>query len=82
LHVFYAADFVDTARPPTAYSRINSACHTNTTVHVSLTAWLLNLLMILMPACLTHHKPGTAVIHLCTLCTLGFHSALYSSLYR
>jgi len=38
-HTFYVADFVDTARPPTAYSRTESACHTNTTVHISLTAW-------------------------------------------
>ena len=37
-HAFYAADFVDTARPPTAYSRTDSVCHTNTTVHISLTA--------------------------------------------
>ena len=30
-HAFYAADFVDTARLPPAYSRTDSACHTNTT---------------------------------------------------
>jgi len=28
----------DTARPPTVYSRADSECHTNTTVHISLTA--------------------------------------------
>jgi len=39
-HAFYAADFVDTARPPTAYSRTDSARHTNTMVNISLTAWL------------------------------------------
>jgi len=38
-HEFYAADFVDTARQPTAHSRKDSECHTNTTVHISLTAW-------------------------------------------
>jgi len=27
LHAFYAEDFVDTARPPTAYSRADSVCH-------------------------------------------------------
>jgi len=27
-------------RPPTAYSRTDSECHTSTTVHISLTAWL------------------------------------------
>jgi len=27
LHAFHAADFVDTAKPPTAYSRIDSATH-------------------------------------------------------
>jgi len=32
-HAFFAADFVDTERPPTAYSRTDSECHTNTTVH-------------------------------------------------
>jgi len=40
LYAFYAADFVDTARPPTAYSRADSECHTNTTVHISHTVWL------------------------------------------
>jgi len=30
---------IDTARQSTAYSRKDSECHTNTTVHISLTAW-------------------------------------------
>jgi len=57
--------FVDAARPPTAYSRTDSACHTNTTVHISLTAWLLNLLTILMPACLAYL--GSTTIHRTTI---------------
>jgi len=54
-HAFYAAEFVGTARPPAAYSRTDSECHTNTTVHISYSQRdFLNLFMILMPACHVH----------------------------
>jgi len=37
---------------------------------------------MLTPACLAQLKPSMVVIHLCALCTLGFCSALHSSLHR
>jgi len=94
-HAFCAADFVDTARPPTPYSSKDSECHTNTTVHslhISLTLLYSSLLFkpsyamawfLCLHAFLAHLKPSTAVVvHLCELCTLAFCSALHCSLDR